>query len=479
MRSACAASSVLSDQGLLRRILSAIFRDRPMRVLVLLGACRGIRDAAARLASPLAIGRVVRLIETWEWVTFASRERPPSHRESVTRLVHALVLEQAHEWWAVCPFRIHAIGDVARHNNRGSAWPPRFAARIPRRRATALLAACGEALDEPEPIAHLLNPRLPRKRTVKGLEELQLLLRDRDNADEIEKYGTCAAYDIRPLESLEHAFRYLDGDVDVTFWDTSRVTDMSLLAFGRRAGRDARVYRGIELWNTARVQRMWGSFWLAEFDQNIGGWDVGRVVTMTRMFSGSTFNRDIGKWDTSSVMTMTEMFDYCAPFDEDIGTWDVSNVTEMDSMFRDAVSFSRDLSSWRVGNVTSCRMVLHNCPLAEERRPRLGVTVIGPGASALRPRIAAVLVASLVGPESVHVVCVDRAGPTRIEINRSLLLAARRSVCRDIIRYACSESSDVRFNWVAPLNKPTDWTCTAQRAKEAKEAADAWVCAVS
>lgn len=483
---ACAASRVLGHQSMLRRILSAILRDGSLCVLVLVSASRGIRDAAARLASSLAIERVVRLMETWEWVTFASRELPASM--SVTRLVHALVLEQAQVWWTVCPFRIHAIGDVARNNNRGSAWPHRFVAGIQRMRgrATALLAACGGALDDPQLIAHLLNPRLPRKRTVKGLEELQLLLRDRNNAGEIEKYGTCAAYDIRPLESLEQAFRDFRGDVDVTFWDTSHVTDMSLLAFGEK---DVRVYRGIELWNTARVQGMFASFWFAKFDQDIGNWDVGRVVNMKRMFSRSTFNRDIGKWDTSSVTSMTGMFDHCGSFDKDIGKWDVSNVTEMDSMLEDAVSFNRDLSSWRVGNVTSCRNMLHNCPLSEERRPRVGVTVIGPGASALRKRIADILVVtSHVDPKSAHVVCVDRAGPTRIEINRSMFtslapgqdrfgtpraLAARRSVSRAIIRCACSESSDVRFNWVPPLNKPIEWTCTAQRAKEAS------VCAVS
>jgi hypothetical protein len=476
------ASRVLRDHILLRCILRSVLRDGPLRVVVRVSACRGLRDAAARLASPLAIERVVRLMETWEWMTFASRERGASRRESasVTRLVHALVLDQAHEWWTVCPFRIHAIGDVARNNNRGLAWPARFEVQRWRRKATALLAACGAALDDREPIAHLLDPRLPRKRTVKSTNELHLLMRDSENAGNIERYGTCAAYDIRPLEELpQRAFESIDGDFDVTFWDTSHVTNMSHLAFGLEGVR----LRGIELWNTARVEHMRGAFWLARFDQDIGGWDVGRVVSMSRMFGDSTFNQDIGKWD-------------------------VSNVGNMDGMFTYAASFDRDLSSWRVGHVTSCTNMFRNCPLPAERRPRVGVTVVGPGASAMRHRIEVIVASHVepVEPMSVlraleHVVCVDRRdGPTRIEINRSMFttlapgpddlgnpqfLAVSRRVCRDIVRHACAESSDVRFNWVAPLNKPSEWTCTTQRAKDAKEAseakaaADAAACAVS
>jgi hypothetical protein len=285
-------------------------------------------------------------------------------------------------------------------------------------------------------------------------------MRDSENAGNIERYGTSAAYDIRPLEEMRGAFEFLDRDLDVTFWDTSRVTAMSRIAIGL----DGVRLRGIELWNTARVEDMWGAFSYARFDQDIGGWDVGRVVSMNHMFRRSTFNQDIGKWD-------------------------VSNVSNMDEMLRSAVSFDRDLSSWRVGNVTSCTSMLDNCPLPAERRPRVGVTVVGPGASALRQRIDAIVTSHVepVEPRSVqraleHVVCVDRRdGPTRIEINRSMftMLAPGPddlgnpqflAVRSDIVRHACAHSRDVRLNWVAPLNKRSEWTCTAQRAKDAKEA---------
>ena len=60
-------------------------------------------------------------------------------------------------------------------------------------------------------------------------------------------------------------------------------------------------YGHISFWNTSRVTDMSGSFYGREyFDEDISGWDVRRVTDMSCMFyQASHFNGDISQWDVS------------------------------------------------------------------------------------------------------------------------------------------------------------------------------------
>ena len=76
---------------------------------------------------------------------------------------------------------------------------------------------------------------------------------------------------------------------------TSLVTDMSsLFRFNTSLNSD------ISFWDTSNVTNMSYMFYGSSFNQDIGGWDVSSVTNMSYMFSGaSSFNQDIGGWDTS------------------------------------------------------------------------------------------------------------------------------------------------------------------------------------
>jgi surface protein len=116
-----------------------------------------------------------------------------------------------------------------------------------------------------------------RPQTVESVEKLRELLLDPEDPANLEKYGATEAYDIRDLKSLTHL--KFDRDTDVTFWDTSHVTDMSYMAHALHV-----KLTGIEHWNTSRVTNMEGAFSHAGFNQDIGRWDTTRVTNMRYMF---------------------------------------------------------------------------------------------------------------------------------------------------------------------------------------------------
>ncbi len=67
--------------------------------------------------------------------------------------------------------------------------------------------------------------------------------------------------------------------------------------------------------------------------------NTSNVTDMSSMFKyAQSFNQDISNWDTSNVTNMSDMFYYAKSFNQDISNWDTSKVTDMSSMFEDAQS---------------------------------------------------------------------------------------------------------------------------------------------
>ena len=161
-------------------------------------------------------------------------------------------------------------------------------------------------------------------------------------------------YTIVDIQTLNDMIRF--GD-DITRVCTSRISDMkSLFApTNPTIGYPDNSNQDISSWDVSNVTDMSLMFYGAyDFNQDIGSWDVSSVTSMSDMFVGAeSFNQDIGDWDVSNVTTMYKMFGYAESFNQDIGSWDVSSVTDMKGMFYDAISFNQDLSSWDVNNVTN------------------------------------------------------------------------------------------------------------------------------
>ena len=158
------------------------------------------------------------------------------------------------------------------------------------------------------------------KKGKKELNDLRIKTRIRDFAKRILPRPRSKAELISSIEKWEKnpsAYQPLSA------WDTSKITDMSLL------------FRFKE-----------------NFNGDIGGWDTSNVTNMSNMFEGaSSFNRPIGNWDTSNVKNMHAMFEDAVSFNQDISRWNMKNVNDISNMFYGANSFDKDISAWDTQNV--------------------------------------------------------------------------------------------------------------------------------
>ena len=91
-------------------------------------------------------------------------------------------------------------------------------------------------------------------------------------------------------QSREELLRLVkDPSVSLGDIDTSGITDMHELF----SNSDREDFRGIENWDTSRVQDMSGMFQGAKaFNAPLDNWDVSSVTDMSRMFQGAkVFNQ--------------------------------------------------------------------------------------------------------------------------------------------------------------------------------------------
>jgi len=152
------------------------------------------------------------------------------------------------------------------------------------------------------------------------------------------------------LSSMFRGCTVLNSPSNINSWNTSKVTNMSLLFYQAKA-----FNQNIGNWNTSMVTSMDNMFNEANaFNQNIGNWNTSSVTFMNSMFwQADSFNQDIGGWNTSNVKNMRYMFAFARSFNQDIGNWNTVSVTNMSGMFRGPSSFNQDIGNWNTSSVTN------------------------------------------------------------------------------------------------------------------------------
>ena len=112
----------------------------------------------------------------------------------------------------------------------------------------------------------------------------------------------------------------------------------------------------------------------SSFNQDVSGWNVSRVTSMSVMFGGSNFNQDISGWNVGNVTIMNFMFGSC-PFNFDIGGWNVSSVENFSSMFGANAPFDFDLANWNLSSATNMSSMFSNSALISDAN--ISATLIG------------------------------------------------------------------------------------------------------
>lgn len=96
---------------------------------------------------------------------------------------------------------------------------------------------------------------------------------------------------------------------------------------------------------------------------HISDWDTSNVTDMSLLFMELyQFNDDISNWNVSNVTDMSQMFWKAKSFNQPLGNWErkndaneeistLKNVTDMQHMFYRAEAFNQDLKSWNIKEV--------------------------------------------------------------------------------------------------------------------------------
>ena len=151
-------------------------------------------------------------------------------------------------------------------------------------------------------------------------------------------------------------------NLDLSKWDTSKVTDMSYMFSGASGLKNLAIGK----WDTSKVTDMSYMFSGASGLKNlaIGKWDTSQVTDMSGMFDGARglTNLNIGKWNTSKVTGMKSMFSEASSLTNlDLSKWDTSQVTDMGGMFYRASGLTNlDVSKWDVSKVEDMWMMFSN-----------------------------------------------------------------------------------------------------------------------
>ena len=203
--------------------------------------------------------------------------------------------------------------------------------------------------------------------------------------------------DTSNVRNMSSMFQYCSGltSLDVSKFNTSKVTDMSYM-FYSRYGENKLINLDMSNFDTSNVTNMSAMFYgcskltnldLSNFNTSkvndmssmfaswsgaskltnleISNFDTSNVTNMSNMFyncNGLT-SLDVSKFDTSSTTNMCKMFYDCSRLTSlNVSKFDTSKVTDMGAMFSDCRGLtSLDVSKFDTRNVTNMSGMFDSC----------------------------------------------------------------------------------------------------------------------
>ena len=152
-------------------------------------------------------------------------------------------------------------------------------------------------------------------------------------------------------------------------FDTSKVTDMSLLVYNNRVIED---YSFLKYLNTSNVENMMHIFYSNNGLTNteyLKDWDVSKVTNMNGLFIGTknlTSLEGLKNWNTSSVKDLSYMFRHCDSLVslEGLENWDVSNVTNFEYFVERSPKLSETsyINNWNINKDANFSKMFANVP---------------------------------------------------------------------------------------------------------------------
>ena len=145
-------------------------------------------------------------------------------------------------------------------------------------------------------------------------------------------------------------------------WDTSNVTNMSLMFFATYYSMNL----NLSSWNTSKVEDMSMMFYgTACLSLNLNDWDVHNVNKIDNIFSDSYIQQiSLCSWNLSKITNLSRLFDGCSGLTNlDLTNFDASQVTDMSYMFNDCSNLT-DITfgdNWNTSQVTNMATMFRNC----------------------------------------------------------------------------------------------------------------------
>ena len=150
--------------------------------------------------------------------------------------------------------------------------------------------------------------------------------------------------------------------IDLTYLDTSKVTDMSRMFYNC----SSLTSLDLSSFNTSGVTNMSDMFCYCSSltSLDLSNFDTSNVTNMYEMFYNCGLTSlDLSSFDTSKVTSMAGMFKSCIGLISlDVSNFDTSKVTSMDSMFYRCDNLANlDLSSFDTSKVTTMNGMFFYC----------------------------------------------------------------------------------------------------------------------